>query len=511
MGDSEYAGIFTGGGGKVDSKHQRYEGATLWFMNSLWLYMLQKSTGACPEKPFPSQSRWKAEKDDAGVVTHYTDNDGPGYDEWWSWITCMRSYAESTYEANRDAFIQCDNWSYNAVNEDHKKQVGFGGDGGDKKSRFKACADGQLFLTKGSCTLMKTSEAKKCEAVKFDYELDTPISLLFDESYDLESNISIVAFTLNPQSKKRFWTWKGSAKSPLLVYDPEHKGAITGPDALLGSWAFGGKRSANRGPSTPWSHGFEALGLLDSNRDSKLSGDELRPLGLWFDQDQDARSEPGEVRDLQEAGVTELSLSDVISNATNRSFEVTKGFTAKINGKEIQGRAVDWFGEGSDSQHQLLAKQVFFSPVPGSGKGAPSADSSKGSIAGELFSEGVWVWTLRESESSLDRSGFFALSINEGIVSGSTISETPLSITSRGTKKDVSAIQFSSLEGIAHSISKDGAIQLTFATKIRSGTIQSSARLSHDGITMYGTSTASLGVGADKKNITYGWTARRIW
>jgi hypothetical protein len=512
MGDSEYAAIFTGGGGKV-GKHQRYEGATIWFMNSLWLYMLQKSTGACPEKPFPSQSRWKAERDDTGRVTHYTDNDGPGYDEWWSWITCMNTYAASTYQANLDSYLQCDNFKHNPTGEADKRDIGFGGvDWGSEPLESKrSCADGQIFLTKDSCTLMKKSEARSCETVTFDYELDTPISLVFDDSYDLDSNVSIVAFPLNPQSTKRFWTWKGSAKSPLLVHDPEHKGIITRAEQLFGPWTFGGKRSNDGGQPTPWTHGFEALQLLDSNRDNKLSGDELSELGLWFDNDQDAQSQPGEVRSLQQVGITHLFLSDVITNTGNRSFEIKKGFTAHTDGKDVTGRAIDWFGEGSDSQHELLAKHVLFSPGKGSGSSEPLRDSEKAPVVGDIWSEGVWAWTLRESEDSLNRSGFFALSIKNGIISGSTISETGLAISSGGIPGGLSSIHFSALHGTAQSISKDGAIRLSFSTTTRSGIIESHASLSHDGTTLYGTSTARMEGDASNKNITYGWTAKRVW
>src|SRR5690606_41632977 len=49
-----------------------------------------------------------------------------------------------------------------------------------------------------------------------------------------------------------------------------------------------------------------ALGTLDADGDGQISGEELKPLALWFDENRDGVSQAGEVRPVVEAGVTAL-------------------------------------------------------------------------------------------------------------------------------------------------------------------------------------------------------------
>lgn len=62
------------------------------------------------------------------------------------------------------------------------------------------------------------------------------------------------------------------------------------------------------GTSTGFANGYEALKVKDSNNDGKVQGDELSGLSVWTDLNSDARPQPGEVKSLQEMGITELGL-----------------------------------------------------------------------------------------------------------------------------------------------------------------------------------------------------------
>lgn len=76
-------------------------------------------------------------------------------------------------------------------------------------------------------------------------DYSTPISLVWENGYDINSEESLVNFPLEEGiDSQRQWAWKGSSQSPLLVYDPEQKGEIKSAQQLFGRWTFGGQKVA---------------------------------------------------------------------------------------------------------------------------------------------------------------------------------------------------------------------------------------------------------------------------
>jgi len=58
-----------------------------------------------------------------------------------------------------------------------------------------------------------------------------------------------------------------------------------------------------------WDNGYEKLSLRDVNHDGKLTGDELKGLAIWVDANQNAKCDPGELKTVQELGITEINLN----------------------------------------------------------------------------------------------------------------------------------------------------------------------------------------------------------
>jgi hypothetical protein len=56
-----------------------------------------------------------------------------------------------------------------------------------------------------------------------------------------------------------------------------------------------------------WRNGYEALAVLDDDRDGKLQGAELAGLALWHDRNGNGISEDGEVQPLAAHGIVALS------------------------------------------------------------------------------------------------------------------------------------------------------------------------------------------------------------
>ena len=105
-----------------------------------------------------------------------------------------------------------------------------------------------------------------------------------------------VAFDLDGTGRPQQYSWL-RPDTGILVWDPEHTGRITSGRQLFGSvtwWIF-------------WQDGYQALAALDDNADGRLSGLELREIGVWFDRNSDGISEPGEVVPAIGYGIAAIS------------------------------------------------------------------------------------------------------------------------------------------------------------------------------------------------------------
>jgi hypothetical protein len=106
-----------------------------------------------------------------------------------------------------------------------------------------------------------------------------------------------VAFDLRGYGRRDHWPWVKPGAA-FLVWDPESRGVITSARQLFGGYTFEIFRR----------DGFEALAALDDNGDGQLTGDELRGIRVWIDANGDGRSEPCEVHDLCEFGITSIAV-----------------------------------------------------------------------------------------------------------------------------------------------------------------------------------------------------------
>ena len=82
-----------------------------------------------------------------------------------------------------------------------------------------------------------------------------------------------------------------------LVFDPKETGKITSSIQMFGSRSF----------LLFCSDGYEALSLLDDDRDGSIVGAELTGLALWNDRNSNGISDPGEVKPVADHGISALS------------------------------------------------------------------------------------------------------------------------------------------------------------------------------------------------------------
>ena len=82
------------------------------------------------------------------------------------------------------------------------------------------------------------------------------------------------------------------------MWDPGHTGVIKDGRQLFGSrtwWIF-------------FRDGYEALSVLDDNRDGRLTGGELEGIAVWVERNGDGASQAGEVLTLEEARIESIGV-----------------------------------------------------------------------------------------------------------------------------------------------------------------------------------------------------------
>ena len=388
------------------------------------------------------------------------------------------------------------------------------------------CVSGKLYLDQ-SCKPIDPAYAKtQCQVIAnavMIWAMSSPISLMWDGATDINESVSIVKFPINPGEANKSWLWKGSAKTPLLVYDPEHRGEITSPTQLFGNWTFGGRQVASLASAAgetlpPWENGYEALKTFDTDRDGEVSGAEMRSLALWFDANQDAISQPGEVRTLDDAGVTALFYTYDRIDPETHDVHASIGYRRAIGSQIVHAASVDWYSEGAASELDLYANHFALHsttqfPAAASAAAAKTAETESSSAAPQVAVGagtgersaigGAWKWSfVPDGANKSAPDGLFLLEeVTPGKISGTSYLE--LRISGGGTFK--SMMQVLPIEGELQNRS------LTFAVTSEFGTVHSTAMLSSDGQTLHGESTAQLNKpGKKAASITYRWKAVKV-
>jgi hypothetical protein len=396
---------------------------------------------------------------------------------------------------------------------------------GVKPHDVDTCVKGVLFVTGGrfthtiffdsNCQRTTAPTGTLCGSAWYGWRV-SPISLLWANSRSSETtDLKIIDFPLFNEANKRFVVWKASGARPLLVHDPKHTGIITSGDQLFGSRSFGGNKDGRL-----WEHGFEALATLDLNNDGKVSGTELQPLGLWFDNNRDGVSQPGEVKPLSDpkVAVTALFYRDVVKDAKNGDVYATLGFERTVNGKTLQGAALDWFTEGGATKDDLISKILTTSRMQENvaTKGAtaqePRAANGKKPIDSPLH--GVWSWQSDDPKfkdyGDYKPGGFLTFSAYaDGTISGHSYVETDYA-KGEPLKSQVDVLAFN---GTSQQLQGGGAL---LAFDINPGGDSSgtkvSTRATYDETekTLTGTSHAEVIYDGKPATITYSWKARRM-
>jgi hypothetical protein len=332
---------------------------------------------------------------------------------------------------------------------------------------------------------------------------------------DVSSGV-FTQFPLNPGKSNVWYRWKASGEEPLLVYDPEHKGAITSAHQLFGEWTFGGQRQASLlsvdgtfSSPVKWSNGFEALATLDRDGDGALRAEELEVLGLWFDRNRDGVSQEGEVEPLRKTDVTALFVTPNRTVTATKSIVADIGYERVVNGTVIQGAAVDWYGEEVGGPFEAVVASSFAAKGTGGEETSVSSSVSKNSdskVQRDSKISGIWQWKSSESASA----GLLYLTEEEhGKVRGySFVPAQAAGEVPRGSTTAGAAAVIPLVGGVVISETKEVVIEL-HTTDDGVGLTITRATLSQDGSALHGTSDYRS-QGMIGTPFSYSWTAARL-
>ena len=363
----------------------------------------------------------------------------------------------------------------------------------------------------------------------------SPISLIWDEDASLNDGMTVVPFSIDARQPHAFSLWKASEKAPLLVYDPAHTGKITSAKQIFGTYTFGGRttRAAyyqSDEAKKPWDNGYEALSLLDTNHDGKLSAKELDPLALWFDKNRDGISQPGEVLSLSSLGVTALYYRPDSTDPKSGDIWADLGYERLVDGTLVKGASVDWFAQTfSTRQEAMVALSAIFQQKKKIGDAAADEPDERAAALHERSNDplrfsphqaknhredlsGYWVWAVKEKNGE-KHPGIFAFEqIGEHELTGYSIVEAQLAKYDGNLRSAVSALPAMGMI----SRDKDGRLQVAMKIVDRQsgGTAHSTATLSEDGLTLSGKTTQLLVAEGDGKRrsatVDYEWVARKF-
>jgi hypothetical protein len=247
---------------------------------------------------------------------------------------------------------------------------------------------------------------------------------------------------------------------------------------------------------------------LDKDLDGEVSGAELDPLALWFDDNRDGISQRGEVRTLADVSVTTLYYNP--DKTEQGAIIASKGYERVVDGKAIVLPSMDWYEKGlkAGPGDLLESESGSVSDSASSKQTSKQVSKTQNGETSRLF--GVWGWAIDTSSNGSSEasraSGYLSLDPLENGVFGTTISQVDVS----GDPKLAGMVGFKHFVG---SLSKTeaGQQEVKFTVKVANGaTLSNTATLSVDGKTLKGKTVVANSDNSTTGSYEYTWNAQRL-
>lgn len=454
-------------------------------IDSVWNSKEIQDMMAALRKSFPPPPGWQWDK--AWFVAHML-NHGVDFID-----ACIKSHIDASYNPTGMKSVTWDAQAGQAASGEAYKQDAL---------VYADCRpvppDIQALWTANKCTTQSDIIVNN---------FTSPISLLWSRDIDIKTIVSKTKFPLNPIENGKWFSWRGSGFTPLLVWDADGLHHITSASQLFGNHTWGKQ----------WAHGYEALASLDKDNNRWLENSELNNIALWFDFNQDGISDKGEVRSLNAVGVTALGVSISRRDEKSGLIFADKGYRRTVKtakGSTVhEGKSVDWFSSavegsfGHEALYQGDLEPQQYSPADSEPRAAAMSQHPSFALISQV--SGLWEWTALDPEGNeLPEnlpSGSFTLFASPTGLQGTLINSERFG-PNRGGIGEAFA-----LNGFSGSIKRNqkGELELSFESKnARQANVQSVARLSHDGEYLLGATRESAQ--KDGVQYQYTWRARRL-
>jgi hypothetical protein len=286
-------------------------------------------------------------------------------------------------------------------------------------------------------------DGKSLKVVESTFRWSSPIILDMDgDGIELTSNEDGTVFDIDGDGKqdKTSWTKNGQGfDDAFLVLDKNKNGEIDSGKELFGDQ----NGSAN---------GYDELAKLDSNKDGTIDTKDAayKELQVWADLDGDGKVGNGELKSLEETGVTSISTQNTGTvgdkqdqHGNDISLEST--FTRVVDGEEKTLKTVDAFftmkslNDDANSTHSTSTNNASISP--------DEINSSNAEKQAERFRKSSLSSKLDEAEAN-KQAYESELSSVESEVNNATSKSSTVKITKPASSEDeeTEAVDVSSSE-----------------------------------------------------------------
>jgi len=133
----------------------------------------------------------------------------------------------------------------------------------------------------------------------------------------------------------------------MLVHD-DGSGQVSSISQLFSEYYGGKAGSEGNSGETPFKDGFAALASLDANADGVISAEDAiwAQLKVWVDGNHDGRADAGELKALQEHGITQIKAGQIAPvGETRQGNQVMSRSTFTVNGEDREVLAVKFLAD----------------------------------------------------------------------------------------------------------------------------------------------------------------------
>jgi hypothetical protein len=264
--------------------------------------------------------------------------------------------------------------------------------------------------------------------------------------------------------------------------------------------------------ASKWENGYEALATLDADGNGRIEGSELEPLALWFDNNQDAQTQDGEVVSVIKSGVTVLFVKPDRVDAATGDIHASLGFERILNGKLVRGASVDWFAKAFNSKLEAINMWSGYNALSGSPeRGQPVVRDQKTLASPMGDATGVWLWAPNRTGKN-EGASFGILNLREQPegITGYSMIEVPLEGPQSATKQLRSVMVAYPVVGRRINDGKGDVIEFIAFNDVV--TTRSTARiaLTASGASKLEGESTTLYSEPGQGSITYRWTGRKL-